>query len=117
MPERKGRKRRMERQRTRPRDREGAPPPRTPQAPGEAPSREPEFTTRPALRWRYAGFFLGVMTMFFGVLTVAQGVSSGGVNAGFLLVAGSFLVALAVVLGALAIAPDRVRALFVRDGA
>lgn len=112
MPERKGRKRRpRERRPTGPRpeappseDGRQAPPPR-------AERREP---SRPALRVRYAGFFLGVLTMFVGVLTVAQGVASSGANAVLLLVIGAFLVALALALGALSLVPDRVRALFER---
>ncbi|HYM15953.1 MAG TPA: hypothetical protein VEZ14_10370 [Dehalococcoidia bacterium] len=111
MPERKGRKRRAERPRTHGRGREiGSRAPR----PEREPPTAPAYTTRPALRWRYAGFLLGALTMFFAVLTVAQGVSSSGANALFLLAVGSFLVALAVVLAALSLVPDRVRALFVR---
>jgi hypothetical protein len=114
MPERRGRKRKPERRRTHPRSPDDAPRPRAERPQPDA-GPEPPYTTRPALRWRYAGFFLGVITLFFGVLTVAQGTASSGANALLLLVAGAFLVALALVLGALSVVPDRMRALFVRD--
>jgi drug/metabolite transporter (DMT)-like permease len=113
MPERKGRKRRS-RERRRPAG------PRPEALPSEGGARPPApragraEPSRPALRVRYAGFLLGVLTMFIGALTVAQGIASSGANAVVLLGVGAFLVALAVVLGALSVAPDRVRALFER---
>lgn len=114
MPEQKGRKRRMERERTRARHRASAPPRPRAERPLPEEKAEPPFTTRPALRWRYLGFIFGVVTLFLGVLTVAQGTASSGIEALFLLVTGAFLVALALVLGALSVVPDRVRAMFVR---
>jgi len=115
MPERKGRKRRpRERRRSHDQARDESAVAGNGHRPAATPSRARSEPSRPALRVRYAGFFLGVLTMFVGVLTVAQGVVSSGANAALLLVIGAFLVALALALGALSLVPDRVRALFER---
>jgi len=114
MPERKGRKRRP-REHRRHRGESAEPPERREPAPsapkGRAAHGEP---SRPALWVRYAGLLLGVITMYLGVLTVAQGIGSSGFNAVVLIVVGALLAALALALGALSLVPDRVRRLFER---
>ncbi len=112
MPEKKGRKRRPQRER-----RTGAPgPARTPAA-GDAstaaPGGEPSL---PAMRVRYAGLVLALLTGFIGILTAAQAFQgASGPNFVMLLVAGVLLVALALFIAVLALAPERVRALFSRS--
>jgi hypothetical protein len=83
-----------------------------PQPGGAPPTTEP----LPSLRVRYAGFALALLTMFVGILTVADAFAAGRSGADFVLrlVAGIALIALALIIAALAVVPDRVRALFAR---
>lgn len=64
----------------------------------------------PKLRVRMAGFVLAVITVFFGILNVAEGLG-GSVP---VLVTGLLLIVLALVLGVLSLIPERVRALLTR---
>ncbi len=109
MPPKKGRKRRVrERRHGEPDDARPAvapPAPREEAAPRSTPS------DLPKLRARMAGFVLGLITMFFGVLNVTSGLDAGSVP---VLVTGVLLIALAVVLGVLSLVPERVRALLSR---
>jgi hypothetical protein len=57
------------------------------------------------------GFVLAVITMFFGVLNVKAGLDEGSIP---ILVTGVLLVVLSLVLGVLALVPERVRALLSR---
>ncbi len=109
MPPKKGRKRRV---RDRRHDEPGEARPVA--APPPARHEEPPRSTPsdlPKLRVRMAGFVLGVITMFFGVLNVKSGLDEGSVP---VLVTGVLLIALAVVLGVLSLVPERVRALLTR---
>ena len=109
MPAKKGRKRRA-------RDRRhGEPGEARPSAAPSAPRVEaaPRSTPSdlPKLRVRMAGFVLGVITMFFGILNVKSGLDEGSVP---VLVTGVLLIALSIVLGVLSLVPERVRALLSR---
>ena len=110
MPPKKGRKRRVRERR----HGDGSEP-RSEAAPSSAPRDEaPRRSTPsdlPKLRVRMAGFVLGVITMFFGVLNVTSGLDAGSLP---VLVTGVLLIALAVVLGVLSLVPERVRALLTR---
>jgi hypothetical protein len=66
----------------------------------------------PRLRVRATGFVLGVITMFIGILNVAQAFSGGSV---VILVTGMVLIAMAIVLGVLSLAPGWVRSLLTRE--
>lgn len=114
MPEKKGRKRRPQRDR-----RTGAAPgsEHTPAAARDA-AAPPSAAdpSLPAMRVRYAGLVLALLTMFIGILTAAQAFQGqSGPNFVMLLVAGVLLVALALFIAVLALAPQRVRALFSRS--
>ena len=113
MPEKKGRKRRPQRER-----RTGGPPgpAHTPAAARDAGTAAPDEPSLPAMRVRYAGLVLALLTGFIGILTAAQAFQGqSGPNFAMLLVAGVLLVALALFIGVLALAPERVRALFQRE--
>jgi hypothetical protein len=116
MPEKRGRKRRQRERR------HGEPGEARPMAAAASasPQRDPSasrpaFEERPKLRVRMAGFVLALLTLYFGILTAADGID-GGTSAGSFLkiAAGAALVVLALVIGALALFPDRVRALLIR---
>lgn len=111
MPPKKGRKRR-------PRDRHHGEPgePRAvdvaPAAtPREEPRRPAPASDLPKLRVRMIGFVLAVITMFFGVLNVKAGLDEGSIP---ILVTGALLIVLSLVLGVLALVPERVRAFLSR---
>ncbi|MBI5283476.1 MAG: hypothetical protein HY874_00135 [Chloroflexi bacterium] len=113
MPEKKGRKRRPQRER-----RTSTPPgpARTAAAPPATARPTATEPSLPAMRVRYAGLVLALLTGFIGILTAAQAFQgASGPNFLMLLVAGVLLVALALVIGVLALAPERVRALFQRE--
>lgn len=116
MPERKGRKRKSQRARrisgeTAPSSAEGdmntperaASPPRTPQA---------SDNSIPALRARYAGFIVAVLTLTIGILTLAQGLVGdyGVADASLRIGAGIALILVALVIGVLALIPGRIAA-------
>jgi len=109
MPPKKGRKRR-------PRDRrhgesvEDRPAVEVVLVPGEKPDRAAP-SDLPRLRVRATGFVLAVITMFIGILNVAQAFSDGSV---VVLVTGIVLIAMAIVLGVLSLAPGWVRSLLIR---
>lgn len=69
------------------------------------------------MRARYAGFALGVVTLFIALLTLADVIVGGYdlVNAGIRLATGVGLLVIALALGALSLAPDAVRRLLFRD--
>jgi hypothetical protein len=110
MPPKKGRKRRQ-RDRHRGESVEDRPAVETAPAHGEEPDRaaRPDL---PRLRVRATGFVLGVITMFIGILNVAQAFSGGSV---VVLVTGMVLIAMAIVLGVLSLAPGWVRSLLTRE--
>jgi hypothetical protein len=111
MPERKGRKRKFARARrddatpAAPRATERtAAPPSQPETPAEA--------SIPALRARYAGFIVAVLTLMIGTLTLAQGVVGdySAADAALRIGAGAVLILIAIVIGVLALVPGRVAA-------
>ena len=116
MPEKKGRKRRQrERRHGEPSESRTIAPPPPPRSPGSSAAPRPASEDLPKLRVRFAGFVLALLTLFVGILTAAQGIIGGGSAASLLtFAAGAGLVALAIVIGALTLVPERVRALFAR---
>lgn len=66
----------------------------------------------PALRARYAGFIVAVLTLMIGTFTLAQGVvgGNGTMSAALSIGAGVLLILIALVLGVLVLAPERVAA-------
>jgi hypothetical protein len=66
----------------------------------------------PKLRVRMAGFVLGVITLFIGILNVAQAFAGGSA---IILVTGIMLIALALALGVLSLAPGWVRSRLTRE--
>ena len=111
MPPKKGRKRRT-------RDRRQGDPGEA-RAANTSPAADqatlPTSSELPKLRVRMAGFVLAVVTLFVGILTAAQGVSGGmSANSAILIATGGLLIALAIVIGALTLVPDRVRKLLAR---
>ena len=111
MPPKKGRKRR-------PRDRHHteADEPRDSGA-LEQPARQRDETARPPtsalpkLRARIAGFVVGVLTLFIGVLNIAQGFNSGSLT---YTITGVVMVVLAIFLGVLTLVPGRLRDLLIK---
>jgi len=112
MPERKGRKRKPARVRRDDAMPAAAPPPteRTP-APSARPQ-TPAEASIPALRARYAGFIVAVLTLMIGTLTLAQGIVGdyGVADAALRIGAGAALIVIALVVGALALVPGRIAA-------
>lgn len=113
MPERKGRKRRQVRVR-------GDDAPHriavqgaavgTPAPPARAQTSAEDSI--PALRARYAGFIVAMLTLMIGILTLAQGVVGdyGVADAALRIGAGAVLIVIALVVGALALVPGRIAA-------
>ena len=115
MPEKKGRKRKPARERSRG---------------GGAPASEHDITlraasrpaapaqdARAALRWRYAGMVLALITAMVSILTIAD-VFAGGyntVNLAFRLVTGIGLGLLAIAIAAMVLIPDRLRMWLFRE--
>ena len=113
MPERKGRRRKQVRTR---RDDDS---PRVavqsePRLATASPARPPTETEAsiPALRARYAGFIVAMLTLMIGILTLAQGVVGdyGVADAALRIGAGAVLNVIALVVGALALVPGRIAA-------
>lgn len=110
MPPKKGRKRRA-------RDRRHGDGDEPRPAAAAPPVRDEEERARstpadlPKLRVRVAGFVLAVITMVFGVVNVKTGLENGSAP---VLVTGVLLIALSLVLGVLALVPERIRALLSR---
>lgn len=121
MPERKGRKRRSSRERRRDRDVTAqapaieAPEPRA-ATPSVARRAVPSGGPLPSRTARVTGFMLAVVTAFLAVVMVYQAASGGssGIDAALRIAAGGALVALAVVVGLLSLAPGQVRDWFRR---
>ena len=110
MPEKKGRKRR-------PRERRHGEPavPRTDASPAAARNGDtphPISGELPSLRVRYAGFVLGLLTLFIGIVTFADAFTGGrgGVDFVMRLAAGAALILLALIIAALTLVPERIRA-------
>lgn len=115
MPERKGRKRKAQRSRradangtavdasAAARRRERSSPPRETSAPE---------STIPALRARYAGFIVAMLTLMIGALTAAQGITGdhAAPDELALIATGIALILLAGIIGALALIPARIAA-------
>ncbi len=116
MPEKRGRKRRQrERRHGEPGESRTMAPPTPSPPPNGARPRPPASEDLPKLRVRFAGFVLALLTLFIGILTAAQGIIGGGSTGAILtFVTGAALVVLAIVIGALTLVPERVRALFDR---
>jgi hypothetical protein len=110
MPERKGRRRKQVRARRdddSPRVAVQSGPRRTP-----APPQTPAEASIPALRARYAGFIVAMLTLMIGTLTLAQGIVGdyGVADAALRIGAGAVLIVIALVVGALALVPGRIAA-------
>jgi hypothetical protein len=113
MPERKGRKRkpvRVRRDDESPRIAVQGETERTPASPAR-PQTEADASI-PALRARYAGFIVAMLTLMIGTLTLAQGVVGdyGVADAALRIGAGAVLIVIALVVGALALVPGRIAA-------
>ena len=117
MPERKGRRRRP--QRTRRVSGDPSEPGADKAARASERATEPPATVRetnentiPALRARYLGFIVAVLTLTIGVLTLAQGLVGdyGAADAALRVGAGGALIIVALVIGVLALIPGRIAA-------
>ncbi|MDP9235839.1 MAG: hypothetical protein M3P30_00320 [Chloroflexota bacterium] len=116
MPERKGRKHKSQRTRrvsgdppapvssADPRAIEGAAIPRRTQLASDS--------TIPALRARYAGFIVALLTLTIGILTIAQGLAGdyGVSDAALRMGAGIALIVVALIIGVLVLVPQRIAA-------
>ena len=117
MPERKGRKRKPSRAR---RDVSPGAPPESSVIRDSTPAREritspavtPAESSIPALRVRYAAFIVATLTLMIGVLTTVQGLTGdhATLDRTALVATGIALVLLALVIGALALVPERIAA-------
>ena len=114
MPERKGRKRRAGRERrgsgsVATGEARETPTVRTSTSTGQA---KPIGSSIPALRVRYFAFIVAVLTLFLGILTLAQGVLGdyATADAALRIGAGIILIAVALVIGVLALFPARIAA-------
>jgi hypothetical protein len=117
MPEKKGRKRKPARERSRVGGTGAVAPEHD--ITKRAPSRPaaPPQTARAALRWRYAGLVLALVTAMVSILTIAD-VFAGGyntVNLAFRLVTGIGLGLLAIAIAAMVLIPDRLRMWLFRE--
>ena len=117
MPEKRGRKRKAVRQRSHG-DGPGAAAPQrdiTPLVESRPPAAGPN--ARAALRWRYAGLILALITVMIAVLTTTDALASGygSVNLAFRLVTGAGLGVLAIAIAAMVLIPDRLRAWIFRE--
>jgi hypothetical protein len=117
MPEKRGRKRKPARERSRGGG-TGAAARQDYITPSERarPSAEP-YTARAALRWRYAGLVLALVTLMVSILTIAD-VFTGDyntVNLAFRAGTGIGLGLLAIAIAAMVLIPDRLRMWLVRE--
>ena len=121
MPERKGRKRRMVRERRRGGAGEGG----VATIDGERPRAAVAATAKraaatngplPSSTARVTGLMLAVVTAFFAALMIFQSVTgdASGIDGAARIVGGVLLVALAIVVGVLSVAPAMVRDWFAR---
>lgn len=119
MPERKGRKRRPNRERraaadfeTRPHAGEAFEDGTAVPVRGETRGASSPDASIPALRVRYFAFIVAVLTLMLGVLTLAQGITGtyGTADAALRIGAGVLLLVVAMVIGVLALVPARVAA-------
>jgi len=113
MPERRGRRRRG-RDRARPRPAQALPGPATAR---ERAAPDAADASLPSLRLRYAAFVLAVVTLFLGIVTAVSAITgdAGGVDALARVGTGAALLVLALVIGALSLAPGRIRDWLRRD--
>ncbi len=121
MPERKGRKRKIMRERRRG-DADGsvatidAPRPGPAQTPAKARPVAANNGPLPSTTARATGLLIAVVTLFVSILMIYQSVTgdASGIDGAARIVGGTFMVLLAIVVGALSIAPGMVRDLFAR---
>jgi hypothetical protein len=120
MPERKGRKRRVVRERRRGSDGATA----TLDAPTSGPARTvakarpvaDNTAPLPSMTARATGLLIAVVTLGASFLMLYQTVTgdAGGIDGAARLIAGTFMIILAIVVGILSVAPAMVRDLFAR---
>ena len=120
MPERKGRKRKITRERRR--DGDGgtatidAPRPGTAQTPAKARPVAANNGPLPSTTARATGLLIAVVTLFVSILMIYQSVTgdASGIDGAARIVGGTFMVLLAIVVGTLSVAPGMVRDRFAR---
>jgi hypothetical protein len=122
MPERKGRKRKVSRERRRDGDATSAaatidaPQPRAAQGPAKARGAKANDGPLPSTTARATGFLIAAVTLFVSILMIFQTVSgdASGIDGAARLIGGAFMVLLAIVVGTLSVAPAMVRDWFQR---
>ena len=122
MPERKGRKRKIMRERRRGGDIDGAtatidaPRPGPAQTPAKARPVAANNGPLPSTTARATGLLIAVVTLFVSILMIYQSVTgdASGIDGAARIVGGTFMVLLAIVVGTLSVAPAMVRDLFAR---
>ncbi len=122
MPERKGRKRKLSRERRRSGDGASgtaavdAPQPLAAQAPTKARRSTTSDGPLPSTTARATGLMIALVTLFISILMIYQSVSgeATGIDGAARIVGGIAMGALAIVVGALSVAPGMVRDLFAR---
>ncbi|HZP56447.1 MAG TPA: hypothetical protein VFC53_02695 [Dehalococcoidia bacterium] len=110
MPETKGRRRKRERERRRRAEGEARPGAPSRVAGVDAPRRRSGAGNMPSATARMTGLMVGIVTAFLAILMIVQQLQDGvsGADAALRIVAGVLMVGVAVVLGALVLAPGAV---------